>query len=77
MLDRKEETGASDIIENKLKEKYSLNNISILVRAIYQTREFEERFGGIGYRVGIGVNLKRAEIKDITYLRIINQNMMI
>ena len=33
-----------------LKKKYSLNNVSILVRAIYQTREFEERF----LKIGIG-----------------------
>ena len=39
-----EAQGISDIIEHNLKKKYSLNNISILVRAIYQTREFEERF---------------------------------
>jgi len=50
---KEEAQGVSDIIEHKLKKKYSLNNISILVRAIYQTREFEERFlkVGIGYRV--------------------------
>ena len=41
---REEATGISDIIEQKLKKKYSLNNISILVRAIFQPREFEERF---------------------------------
>ena len=41
---KEEATGVSDIIEKKIKEKYSLNNVSILVRAIYQTREFEERF---------------------------------
>ena len=45
---REEATGVSDIIEKKLKKKYSLNNISILVRAIFQTREFEERFLKIG-----------------------------
>ena len=39
-----EAEGVSDIIENKIKKTYSLNNVSILVRAIYQTREFEERF---------------------------------
>ena len=46
-------TGVSDIIEQKVKKNYSLNNVSILVRAIYQTREFEERFLkiGLGYRV--------------------------
>ena len=39
-----EAIGISDEIENKLKKKYSFNNIAILVRAIFQTREFEERF---------------------------------
>ena len=36
-----EAQGISDIIEHNLKKKYSLNDVSILVRAIYQTREFE------------------------------------
>jgi len=74
---KEEAQGISDIIENKLKQKYSLNNVSILVRAIYQTREFEERFlkVGIGYRVLGGTKFyERAEIKDaVSYLRIINQ----
>lgn len=74
---REEATGISDIIEKKLKKKYSLNNISILVRAIFQTREFEERFLkiGMGYRVIGGTKFyQRAEIKDsIAFLRIINQ----
>ena len=52
-----------------------------LIRAIYQTREFEERFLqlGIGYRVLGGIKFyERAEIKDaISYLRIINQNLTI
>ena len=47
------------------------------MRAIYQTREFEERFlqVGIGYRVLGGIKFyERAEIKDaISYLRIIGQ----
>ena len=72
-----EAQGVSDIIEQKLKKKYSLNDISILVRAIYQTREFEERFlqVGIGYRVLGGIKFyERAEIKDaVSYLRIIYQ----
>ena len=38
-----EAQGISDQIEKNLKKKFSLNNISILVRAIYQTK-FEERF---------------------------------
>ena len=73
---RDEATGAGDQIE-KLKKKYSLNNISILVRAIFQTREFEERFLKIGlpYRIIGGIKFyERAEIKDcIAYLRIIHQ----
>ena len=72
-----EAEGISDLIEHKLKNKYSLNNVSILVRAIYQTREFEERFlkVGIGYRVLGGTKFyERAEIKDaVAYLRIVNQ----
>ena len=72
-----EAQGVSDIIEHNLKKKYSLNDVSILVRAIYQTREFEERFlqVGIGYRVLGGIKFyERAEIKDaVCYLRIINQ----
>ena len=71
-----EATGVGDQIE-KLKKKYSLNNISILVRAIFQTREFEERFLKIGlpYRIISGIKFyERAEIKDcIAYLRIIHQ----
>jgi len=74
---REEATGISDIIEQKLKKKYSLNNISILVRAIFQTREFEERFLkiGMGYRVVGGTKFyERAEIKDsVAFLRIVNQ----
>ena len=76
--DGKDEAGGiSDIIESKIKKGFSLNNMCILVRAIYQTREFEERFLkiGIGYRVLGGIKFyERAEIKDaISYLRIINQ----
>ena len=74
---KEEATGISDIIEKKLKKKYSLNNISILVRAIFQTREFEERFLkiGMGYRVIGGTKFyERSEIKDsVAFLRIINQ----
>ncbi len=74
---KEEAQGISDIIENKIKMNYSLNNVCILVRAIYQTREFEERFLkiGLGYKVLGGIRFyERAEIKDaIAYLRIINQ----
>ena len=72
-----EAIGVSDEIEN-IKKKYSLNNISILVRAIYQTREFEERFLKIGmpYRILGGIKFyERAEIKDcVAYLRLIYQD---
>ena len=52
-----EAIGIADEIEKKLKKKYSLNNIAILVRAIFQTREFEERFLNIGlpYRILGGI----------------------
>jgi len=72
-----EAIGISDEIEKKLKKKYSYNNISILVRAIFQTREFEERFLKIGmpYRILGGTKFyERAEIKDcVAYLRLIHQ----
>jgi DNA helicase-2/ATP-dependent DNA helicase PcrA len=72
-----EAVGVSDEIE-KIKKKYSLNNIAILVRAIFQTREFEERFLKIGlpYRILGGTKFyERAEIKDcVAYLRIIHQH---
>ena len=47
-----EAIGVSDEIE-KIKKKIFINNIAILVRAIFQTREFEERFLKIGipYRI--------------------------
>ena len=65
-----------DKIEN-FKKKYGYNNIAILVRAIFQTREFEERFLKIGvpYRIIGGIKFyERAEIKDcIAYLRVVNQ----
>jgi len=74
---KEEAIGISDIIEQKLKKKYSLNNVSILVRAIFQTREFEERFLkiGMGYRVVGGTKFyDRAEIKDsVAFLRVVNQ----
>ena len=71
-----EAIGISDEIE-KIKNKYSFNNIAILVRAIFQTREFEERFLKIGmpYRILGGTKFyERAEIKDcVAYLRLIYQ----
>ena len=71
-----ESIGISDEIE-KIKRKFSLNNIAILVRAIFQTREFEERFLKIGipYRILGGTKFyERAEIKDcVAYLRLVSQ----
>ncbi len=66
----------SSTIES-FKKKYSLNEIAILVRAIFQTREFEERFlkVGIPYRIIGGIKFyERSEIKDcVAYLKCINQ----
>ena len=65
----------SDQIEKKLIKNTKLNNIAILVRAAFQTREFEERFIRIGlpYRIIGGLKFyERAEIKDaVSYLRLI------
>ncbi len=72
-----EAIGISDEIEKNIKTKFSYNNIAILVRAIFQTREFEERFLKIGmpYRILGGTKFyERAEIKDcVAYLRLIYQ----
>jgi DNA helicase II / ATP-dependent DNA helicase PcrA len=72
-----EAVGVSDEIEKNLKKKYSFNQMAILVRAIFQTREFEERFLKIGmpYRILGGTKFyERAEIKDcVAYLRLIHQ----
>ncbi len=72
-----EAINVGDKIE-KLKNDFGLNNMAILVRAIFQTREFEERFLKIGipYRIIGGIKFyERAEIKDcISYLRIVNQH---
>ena len=55
----------------------SLNNIAILVRAQFQTREFEDRFISIGmpYKIIGGFRFyERAEIRDaLAYLRVIAQ----
>ena len=63
-------------IEGKLKEGFDLNQVAVLVRAGFQTREFEERFLSIGlpYRVVGARFYERAEIRDaMAYLRLINQ----
>ena len=72
-----EAIAVGDEIEKKLKKNFSFNNIAILVRAIFQTREFEERFLKIGipYRILGGTKFyERAEIKDcVAYLRMVYQ----
>ncbi len=72
-----EAVGIGEILEEDIKKKESLNDVAILVRAIYQTREFEERFLkiGINYRIIGGIKFyERAEVKDaICYLRIVSQ----
>lgn len=58
-------------------KKISLNDIAILVRAQFQTREFEDRFISIGmpYKIIGGFRFyERAEIRDaLAYLRVIAQ----
>ena len=64
-------------IEQLQYKKWSLNNIAVLVRAGFQTREFEERFIQLGlpYRVIGGPRFyERMEIRDaLAYLRVIAQ----
>ena len=66
----------SSQIEFLIKENHPLDQIAVLVRAGFQTREFEERFMAIGlpYRV-VGTRFyERAEIRDaLAYLRLIAQ----
>jgi DNA helicase-2/ATP-dependent DNA helicase PcrA len=63
--------------ESHMRAGRSLDDIAILVRAQFQTREFEERFIAIGlpYRIIGGFRFyERAEIRDaIAYLRLITQ----
>ncbi|MGH6893170.1 MAG: ATP-dependent helicase [Dongiaceae bacterium] len=64
-------------IEDLQRKNVSLNDIAILVRAGFQTREFEERFISLGlrYRVIGGPRFyERQEIRDaMAYLRLVNQ----
>jgi DNA helicase-2/ATP-dependent DNA helicase PcrA len=63
--------------ESHMRAGRSLDDIAILVRAQFQTREFEERFIAIGlpYRIIGGFRFyERAEIRDaIAYLRLVSQ----
>ena len=66
-----------DEIENYQRSGGSLDDVAILVRAQFQTREFEERFIAIGlpYQIIGGFRFyERAEIRDaLAYLRLIAQ----
>ncbi|MEP1422207.1 MAG: 3'-5' exonuclease, partial [Erythrobacter sp.] len=67
----------SEEIERLEREGAPLDQVAILVRAQYQTREFEDRFiqVGINYRIIGGFRFyERAEIRDaLAYLRVIAQ----
>jgi len=64
-----------DEIENLHRKGHALNEIAILVRAGFQTREFEERFVtlGVPYRIIGSLRFyERQEIRDaIAYLRVL------
>ncbi len=66
-----------DEIERLEREGASLDTMAILVRAQFQTREFEDRFIAIGlkYRIIGGFRFyERAEIRDaLAYLRVVAQ----
>lgn len=64
-------------VEQLQRQKYSLNQIAVLVRTGFQTREFEERFIqlGVPYQVIGGPRFyERKEVRDaLAYLRVIMQ----
>ena len=66
-----------DAIERLQREGASLNDTAILVRAQFQTREFEDRFitTGLPYKIVGGFRFyERAEVRDaIAYLRVVVQ----
>lgn len=75
--DSEEEARAiGEEIEALQRQKHSLDEIAILVRASFQMREFEDRFVTLGlpYRVIGGPRFyERAEIRDaLAYLRVIH-----
>jgi DNA helicase-2/ATP-dependent DNA helicase PcrA len=67
-----------DSIEGLKREGSSFNEVAVLVRAGFQTREFEDRFMTIGvpYRVIGGLKFyERREVRDaLAYLRVIHQS---
>jgi DNA helicase-2/ATP-dependent DNA helicase PcrA len=66
-----------EMVEDYQRSGGSLDDMAILVRAQFQTREFEDRFIAIGlpYRIVGGFRFyERAEIRDaLAYLRLVNQ----
>ena len=64
-------------IESLQHKKFNLDDMAVLVRAGFQTREFEERFIKLGlpYRVIGGPRFyERLEVRDaLAYLRVVNQ----
>ncbi|MFD1612007.1 ATP-dependent helicase [Sphingomonas tabacisoli] len=66
-----------EIVETHQRQGGSLDDCAILVRAQFQTREFEDRFIAIGmpYRIVGGFRFyERQEIRDaLAYLRVVNQ----
>ncbi len=65
----------ADEVENLQRRKIPLSQVAIMVRAGFQTRQFEERFIALGipYRVLVGARFyERAEIRDaMAYLRLV------
>ncbi len=72
---RAEARAIGEMVEDLQRKQQSLNEMAILVRAGFQTREFEENFLALGipYRIIGGVRFyERAEIRDaMAYLRVI------
>lgn len=66
---------AADEVESLQRKGIPLSEIAIMVRAGFQTRQFEERFIALGipYRVLVGARFyERAEIRDaMAYMRLI------
>lgn len=66
---------AADEIEALQRRSIALSDVAIMVRAGFQTRQFEERFIALGipYRVLVGARFyERAEIRDaMAYLRLV------
>ncbi len=75
--DSEEARYVGEEIETLQRDKISLSDMAILVRAGFQTRSFEERLLtlGVAYKVIGGLRFyERLEIRDaIAYLRMINQ----